>query len=40
MAQQLRALAVLAEDPGFSSQRPYGGSHLVVTLVPWAGGLG
>jgi hypothetical protein len=34
MAPLLRALAVLPEEPGFSSQHPHGCSHPSVTPVP------
>jgi hypothetical protein len=34
MAQQLRALVALIEDPEFSFECPHGGSQVPVTLVP------
>jgi hypothetical protein len=34
MAQQLRGLSTLQEDPGFNSQYPHGSLQLFVILVP------
>lgn len=34
IAEWLRALTVVSEDPGFNSQHPCGNSELIITLVP------